>query len=147
MLIWSTQQHQAAVSGGCCRCHRLGQAGEIVSFLSHRPVYVFFYPKIIFFLMKNESLIETIFKQFKQLFSIGKAHLKCFSVTFLMFLDLGVLWLKQKFKLRKKGLLKSCLRYLIGWIIKASESAKDCGQFHVFGSFGYIFWSVFRGPF
>ena len=42
-------------------------------------------------------------------------------------------------------LLKSGLRYLIGLIVEASESAKDCGQFHVFGTFLQYFFESFRG--
>ena len=37
-----------------------------------------------------------------------------------------------KKELRQNGLLKGGLRKLIGWILDALESSKDCGQFYVY---------------
>ena len=39
---------------------------------------------------------------------------------------------KHKNKGNENGLSTGGLRYLIGLIVEASESAKDCGQFHFF---------------
>ena len=36
---------------------------------------------------------------------------------------------------------------MVGCIVKASEIAKEVGQFHDFCGFSYIFLRVFRGPF
>ena len=51
----------------------------------------------------------------------------------------------KKIKVTKGLLYKNGLRYLIGLIVEASESAKDCGQFHVFGTCLKYFLRVFRG--
>ena len=59
----------------------------------------------------------------------------------------AVLWPKQKWKLRKNCLLKSGLRYLIGWVLKASESAKDRGQFYDFGTFLLYFLAFLEAPY
>ena len=52
---------------------------------------------------------------------------------------LGLLMSCDKKKLKNKAiknlLLKTGLRNLKGLIVEASESAKVCGQFHVFGNF------------
>ena len=42
---------------------------------------------------------------------------------------------RPKMKVQEKLSAESGLRYLIGWIILASKFAKDCEQFHVFGTF------------
>ena len=97
-----------------------------------------------FFLIFSKIIL---FKQFKESFFHKKNTSKMFKCNFNVSRPLEVLWPKQKSKLRKSCLLKSGLRYLIGWIIKASESAKDCGRFQVFGIFLLCFLSVFRGLF
>ena len=38
----------------------------------------------------------------------------------------------KKLKLKENWLLKGGLKKFMGWIAEVSESAKDCGQFHVF---------------
>ena len=42
---------------------------------------------------------------------------------------------KLKLKLRKNRLLKSGLKTLVGWIVRASETAKEFGHLLVFGTF------------
>ena len=48
-----------------------------------------------------------------------------------MFLDLEVSCDKKKLKLRKNLQLKIGPKKLVGWIVKALETAKECRQFHV----------------
>ena len=50
-----------------------------------------------------------------------------------------------KLKVMNNIHLKSGLRYLVGLIVEASESVKDCGQFHLFGTFLQYFFRVFIG--
>ena len=53
-----------------------------------------------------------------------------------MFLDLPVFWDKnKKRKLRENWLLKVVIKNKVGWMVGASEAAKDCGQYCVFGTF------------
>ena len=47
----------------------------------------------------------------------------------------SIMWLKEKFNGRKNGLLKGGLKKMIGLIIKASETVRECGQIHVFCTF------------
>ena len=42
---------------------------------------------------------------------------------------------KTEIEGNEKFTIKCGLRNLIGLIVEASEFAKDCGQFHVFGNF------------
>ena len=52
-----------------------------------------------------------------------------------MFLGLPVSCDKNKKLSLGKIELKGVLKNKIGWIVEASDAAKDCGQFHVFGTF------------
>ena len=53
---------------------------------------------------------------------------------------------KTKIKANDKLTMKRDLRNFIGLIVEASESAKDCGQFHVFGTFLQYFFESFQRP-
>ena len=58
----------------------------------------------------------------------------------------GVLGQKQRFRVIRNWLLKSGLKNLVGFIVEASESARDCGQFHHFGIFWQYFLESFQRP-
>ena len=59
-----------------------------------------------------------------------------FKSSLFMFLGLPVSCdKKQKIKLRENWLSKGFLKNKVGKIVETSEAAKDCGQFHVFGTF------------
>ena len=53
----------------------------------------------------------------------------------------GVLWPKSKLT------FKRCPKNMVGWIVEALESVKDCGQFHVFVTFLKYFFIVLQGHF
>ena len=53
---------------------------------------------------------------------------------------------KIKIKVMQNLLSKSGLRYLIGFIVEASESDTDCKKFHVFGTIFAIFFEIFQRP-
>ena len=73
-------------------------------------------------------MIQTIFYK--------KNAFKMFKSSLFMFLDLPVSCDKnKKIKLNENLLSKGVLKNKVGWIVEASEAAKDCGQFHVFGTF------------
>ena len=55
-----------------------------------------------------------------------------------LFMFLGLVT-KTKIKGNTKFAMKTDLRNLLGLIVETSESAKGCGQFHVFGTFLHIF--------
>ena len=41
----------------------------------------------------------------------------------------------MKIKAQEKITIESILKTIVGLLVEASESVKDCGQFHVFGTF------------
>ena len=71
-----------------------------------------------------------------------------FHVNFIMFLLLPwVLWPKSKWKLKKNCLLKSGLRYLIGWIIRSGNTPKIVDNFMFGYFFAILFWAISEDPF
>ena len=57
-----------------------------------------------------------------------------------MFLDLKVPCdQNKKSRPQKNWLLKSGIKKVVGGIVRASETANECRQFHVFVLFSYIF--------
>ena len=92
-------------------------AGEIVSLLSVRPVYVFFYQKReeeknIFLMIFDSNYFQAI----QRSVFYKKSTFKMFKCNFVhVSRPIVVLWPKQKWKLRKSCHLKSSLPYLIGW--------------------------------
>ena len=56
---------------------------------------------------------------------------------FIIYISIMFLHLKVSCdqKLRRNLLLKGGLNKLVGWTVKVLETAIECGQFHVFGTF------------
>ena len=76
MLSRSTQRHVTAFSGSRhCQCRPVDSWIYSLLLIIPTCLCIFFFKKILFL-----SLILTIFKQFKQPFSLRKTHLKILSV-------------------------------------------------------------------
>ena len=68
-----------------------------------------------------------------------KMCLKLSSLIYSCFKAFWCLVTKIKIKVMQNLLSKSGLRYLIGFIVEASDSATDCKKFQVFGTIFAIF--------
>ena len=99
------------------------------------------------FISDNKSIIlnSIYFKAIQTAVFYQKNTYRPFTLYFLMFLDLEVSCDQKKLKIKKNGLLKSGLKKLVGWIVEASETAKECKQFPVF--FYYFLAIFFFGSF
>ncbi len=94
------------------------------------------------FFLASSSL--TIFSRFSRLISIQKRCLKSLNLNYTYLLTFGGLVINTKKKAKKKLIIESVLRNVVGWLVLALESSKDFGQILVFGTFSLLFF--WRNP-